>query len=145
MTGLLTFLDPPREDTAHREDNTAHREDTAQTIRMEIAMGVETARVRDLCKGDVKDGAVSIIGAVQIIASAEALSLLDKETKLLDKETTQEPVNLIVKCLRELGYRVGLYGVNDLPALKRADVGIAVFDDTDAVKTAADIILTMQI
>lgn len=33
-------------------------------------------------------------------------------------------------------------GVNDAPALKRADIGIAVSDSTDAARSASDIILT---
>ena len=96
-----------------------------------------------------------------IIETAEHLPLLDKETKAKpdnlgrdygDKflaadgfaQTYPEHKYLIVEGLRELGYRVGMTGdgVNDSPALKRADVGIAVFGATDAAKAAADIVLT---
>ena len=50
----------------------------------------------------------------------------------------------IVERIRHQGHVTGMTGdgVNDAPALKRADIGIAVFPATDAAKAAADIVLT---
>merc|ERR1719265_1611577 len=147
MMGLLTFLDPPRPDTKRtvqlsRENGVAVKMITGD----HLLIAMETSRVLDM-------------GG--IIQSAEGLPLLDAKTKAKpenlgrdygDKflaadgfaQTYPEHKYLIVEGLRELGYRVGMTGdgVNDSPALKRADVGIAVFGATDAAKAAADIVLT---
>merc|ERR1719454_571840 len=147
MMGLLTFLDPPRPDT---KDTVRLSKENGVAVKMitgdHLLIAMETARVLDM-------------GG--IIQSAEGLPLLDKETKAKpanlardhgDKflaadgfaQTYPEHKYLIVEGLRELNYRVGMTGdgVNDSPALKRADVGIAVFGATDAAKAAADIVLT---
>ena len=49
----------------------------------------------------------------------------------------------VVEALRKMGHVVGMTGdgVNDTPALKRADIGIAVEGATDAAKAAAAIVL----
>merc|ERR1711976_641353 len=147
MMGLLTFLDPPRPDT---KETVRLAKENGVSVKMitgdHLLIALETSRVPDM-------------GG--IIQTAEGFPLLDPETKAKPKnlardygdkflaadgfaQTYPEHKYLIVEGLRELGYRVGMTGdgVNDSPALKRADVGIAVFGATDAAKAAADIVLT---
>jgi len=147
MLGLLTFLDPPRPDT---KETVRLSKENGVAVKMitgdHLLIAMETSRCLDM-------------GG--IIATADGLPLLDSKTKAKpanlgrdfgDKfmaadgfaQTYPEHKYLIVEGLRELGYRVGMTGdgVNDSPALKRADVGIAVFGATDAAKAAADIVLT---
>jgi H+-transporting ATPase len=66
------------------------------------------------------------------------------ESVNLFAEVVPEDKYRIVDTLQKAGHIVGMTGdgVNDAPALKKADCGIAVSNATDAARAAADIILT---
>jgi len=159
MLGLLTFLDPPRHDTKE----TIHR---AMSYGVEVKMitgdhlliAMETARMLDL-----GDKIIGRPGVIPRIRGAENLPMLDPVTKKAPPNMVEqygdyirhghgfaqvfpEHKFLIVQCLREAGFKTGMTGdgVNDAPALKRADVGIAVAGATDAARAAADIVLTEE-
>lgn len=148
MLGMLTFLDPPRPDTKQTIEDSRDYGVIVKMITGDHALiARETARR---------------LGLGDLIRSAEGLPQLDadkKKPKDMAKnygemilwsdgfaQVFPEHKYLIVECLRELGYKVGMTGdgVNDAPALKRADVGIAVSGATDAARAAADIVLTRE-
>jgi H+-transporting ATPase len=135
--GLIALYDPPREDSA-------------VTIKTAQSMGIDVKMVT----GDHIAIAKQISGEVNLgtnIALPETLSQVHERDvqKAVEKadgfaEVFPEHKYHIVELLQNKGHIVGMTGdgVNDAPALKEADVGIAVAGATDAAKSAADIVLT---
>jgi H+-transporting ATPase len=157
LLGMFTFLDPPRHDT---KETIRRAGEYGVEVKMitgdHLLIAMETCRALDL--GDRVPGKTQV---VPVIRGAEHLPMLDPETKKPPKKMTEnygeyireghgfaqvfpEHKFLIVQCLREMGFKTGMTGdgVNDAPALKKADVGIAVAGATDAARAAADIVLT---
>lgn len=140
LLGLLPLFDPPRDDAAETLANTRK-------------MGVDVKMVT----GDHEAIARQIgakLGFVGPMLSADKLFGPDAtEASVRDKiehaagvaRVFPEHKFKIVKALQgDTGHIVGMTGdgVNDAPALKQADVGIAVSGATDAARAAADLVLT---
>ncbi len=135
--GLLALNDPPREDSA-------------ETIRQAQEMGVKV----EMVTGDHTAIAIEIAQQVNIgkhiVPANEFVDLPDRKARTLIEQADgfsqvfPEHKYEIVQLLQEGDHIVGMTGdgVNDAPALKKADAGIAVDGATDAAKSAADIVLT---
>ncbi|WP_085578350.1 plasma-membrane proton-efflux P-type ATPase [Thalassospira mesophila] len=136
--GLLPLFDPPREDAA-------------QTVREAAAMGVDIKMVTGDHEAIARQIAMSlgmgnnILPADQAFGEgAPAISTVAIEQADGYARVFPEHKYAIVKELQERGHIIGMTGdgVNDAPALKQADVGIAVSGATDAARAAADLVLT---
>ncbi len=140
--GLISLFDPPREDSA-------------ETIRRAKAYGIKIKMVT----GDnlaIAKQIASKLGLGSNILQADRLPVAGKagDVDKVGEEVVEKADGFaevfpehkfgIVKILQKLGHITGMTGdgVNDAPALKQADVGIAVSGATDAARAAADLVLT---
>ncbi len=139
--GILSMFDPPREDSA-------------TTIASAREHGVDVKMVTGDNVAIGKQIAVQL-GLGSKILPAEYLPEKTDDPQDRTGLTTIEQADgfaqvfpehkfNIVKGLQIGGHVVGMTGdgVNDAPALKQADVGIAVSGATDAARAAADLVLT---
>ena len=110
---------------------TGDAEPIAKEISKEIGLGERVVTGSNLEELKVKDP----VTAANIAEESDIFA----EIYLEDKYT-------IVKGLQENEHIVGMTGdgINDAPALKRAEVGIAVSNATDVAKGAANVILTTE-
>jgi H+-transporting ATPase len=138
LIGLLAIQDRVRPDSADliaklKEQGIAVKMITgdnfavAQTIAKEVGLGDSMMRIKEL--GDIhRPGTHQIIDATDVFA-----------------EVTPEDKYNIIDVLQTAGHHVvGMTGdgVNDAPALSRAQVGIAVSNATDVARSSAQILLS---
>jgi H+-transporting ATPase len=147
MLGILTFLDPPRPDTWQTiQDAKKYGVSVKMITGDHHLIAKETSRTLSL---GTKILSTDVLPELDPVTNQKPANLSrDYGRVILDAdgfaEVFPEHKYLIVECLREMGFKIGMTGdgVNDAPALKRADVGVAVQGSTDAARAAADIVLT---
>ncbi|XP_030954157.1 plasma membrane ATPase 3-like [Quercus lobata] len=141
--GLMPLFDPPRHDSAETirralnlgvnvkmitGDQLAIAKETGRRLGMGTNMYPSSALL-----GQNKDESIAALPVDDLIEKADGFAGVFPEHKYE-----------IVKRLQARKHICGMTGdgVNDAPALKKADIGIAVADATDAARSASDIVLT---
>uniref|UniRef100_A0A453JEW3 Plasma membrane ATPase n=7 Tax=Triticinae TaxID=1648030 RepID=A0A453JEW3_AEGTS len=144
FAGLMPLFDPPRHDSAETIRRALNLGVNVKMITGDqLAIGKETGR--RLGMGTNMYPSSALLGQKNSDESISALPVDD----LIEKAdgfagVFPEHKYEIVKRLQARKHICGMTGdgVNDAPALKKADIGIAVADATDAARSASDIVLT---
>ena len=137
--GVLPLFDPPREDA---KETIATAYDMGVKIKMvtgdAIAIAKETAQKLNMGT-NILDS--SILGDSKKVESDAVAGLIEKADGFA--QVFPEHKFHIVDVLQKHGHIVGMTGdgVNDAPALKKADCGFAVSDATTVARSAASIVL----
>ncbi|KAB2064473.1 hypothetical protein ES319_A09G021800v1 [Gossypium barbadense] len=141
--GLMPLFDPPRHDSA---DTIRRALNLGVNVKMitgdQLAIAKETGRRLGMgtnmypsssLLGQNKEESIAALPVDELIEKADGFAGVFPEHKYE-----------IVKRLQARKHICGMTGdgVNDAPALKKADIGIAVADATDAARSASDIVLT---
>lgn len=137
LVGLIALYDPPREDSA-------------ETIKTAQSMGIQVKMITGDHVAIAKETAKQINLGTNIITASSFLEKVNGVAQNIVEEADgfaqffPEHKYHMVELLQKRGHIVAMTGdgVNDAPALKKADVGLAVAGATDAAKSAADIVFT---
>ena len=131
LAGLIALSDPPRGDSV-------------ALVNELQALGVRTVMVT----GDAPQTAAFVAGAVGLAGGVCPSGAIPKEVRpesfaVFAGVLPEDKYNL-VKAFQAGGFSVGMCGdgVNDAPALRQAQIGIAVSTATDVAKSAAGMVLT---
>jgi H+-transporting ATPase len=139
FVGVLPLFDPPRADAA-------------ATIATAAAMGVAVKMVTGDALAIAKETATKVGLGTDILDAAALGNANENESAAVAEsilaadgfaQVFPEHKYHLIEVLQQHDHIVGMTGdgVNDAPALKKADCGIAVSGSTDAARAAADIVL----
>ncbi len=136
LVGLLPLADPPRSDSRTMIEEaiklgvkpimlTGDNISIAKEIAQQVGLGDKIIKLKDI-QGLKPEEQVKIVKEISGFA-----------------EIYPEDKYKIVKLLQSEGFLVGMTGdgVNDAPALKQAEMGIAVSNATDVAKASASVVL----
>jgi H+-transporting ATPase len=139
LLGILSMFDPPRPDSQVTLQNL-----NRLGVPVKMVTGDQVLIARETCH-QLRLGQNIMDAAVMRATPASQLGHLGDDIEAADGfgQVFPEDKYHIIETLQSRGHIVGMTGdgVNDAPALKRADAGIAVSGATDAARAAADIVL----
>ena len=139
FVGVLPLFDPPREDA---KATIATARQMGVKVKMvtgdALAIAKETAKKLDMGTNILDAGGLGDSKKQETAEVAESIEKADGFAQVFPEHKFH-----IVDVLQKRGHIVGMTGdgVNDAPALKKADCGIAVSGATDAARAAASIVL----
>ncbi len=143
--GLQGMLDPPRPEAIE-----AVGECQRAGVRIKMITGDHAATAASIAAMIGIDGARDSGGVSRTLTGAEMARIADEQlpdhaeaTAVFARMTPEQKLRL-VKALQSRGHIVAMTGdgVNDAPALRQADIGVAMgISGTEAAKDAADMVL----
>ncbi len=138
--GVLPLFDPPREDSKPTIDTARQMGIHVKMVTGDqIAIAKETSRELGLGQNILDASGFAEVRQHETCKVCDDIERADGFAQVFPEHKYH-----IVGVLQERKHIVGMTGdgVNDAPALKKADAGIAVSGATDAARAAADIVLT---
>jgi Ca2+-transporting ATPase len=135
--GFQAMIDPPRKDVL-----SAVRMTSEAGVRVIMVTGDYQATARAIGKEIGIESEVCSGRELDDMDEAALIALLQSGINIFAR-VIPEHKQRIVTALQKMGHTVAMTGdgVNDAPALKKADIGIAVGSGTEVAKEASDIVL----